>query len=179
MKSPASAISGPIAAAVFMSMPIANHVSSSWSLAPDSSPTERWILHEFVPDRLADLGVAARGVGLELAEQELAVAQQVAIREADGLEHVLGGRVLGASRAAGRLEGDPRPAEPVAHGGDEEVLLRAEQLEEVRLAHAGALGDRVGRGAVVARPRELGHRGGDDLVASLVGGKAGGRCHGA
>ena len=59
--------------------------------------------------------------------------------------------------------------EAVADGGQEQLLLRPEQLEQVGLRHAGAAGDRGRRGARVAALRELDRGCGDDLVAAFVG----------
>ena len=69
----------------------------------------------------------------------------------------------------GSLEGEPRPPEAAADDREEQVLLRAEQLEDVRLGHAGVPGDRIGRRAHEPACRELLRRGRDDHTASLVG----------
>src|SRR5581483_174507 len=49
-----------------------------------------------------------------------------------------------------------------------ELLLRAEEPEDVRLRDAGAAGDVLGRGAAVALLGELGERGVEDLLAPLL-----------
>ncbi|CAA9497762.1 MAG: hypothetical protein AVDCRST_MAG30-1727 [uncultured Solirubrobacteraceae bacterium] len=58
--------------------------------------------------------------------------------------------------------------------GEEELLLRAEQAEEVRLRDPGVAGDRVGRGRGVARAGEVAGRLGDDVLPALGGAAAGG-----
>ncbi len=58
--------------------------------------------------------------------------------------------------------------------GDEEILLGAEQLEEVGLGDARPTGDRVSRGSCVAADGELDGGGRNDFVAAFVGGEAGG-----
>ena len=70
---------------------------------------------------------------------------------------------LGRRRAEhphGALEGAP-------HGRDEELLLGAEQLEEVGLRDADLLGDRLDRRAVEPADRELAHGDLDDLAPAL------------
>jgi hypothetical protein len=52
--------------------------------------------------------------------------------------------------------------------GDVEVLLGAEETEEVRLRDACTTGDGVGRGAVVAGAGELLYGGGEDVLAPLL-----------
>ena len=53
------------------------------------------------------------------------------------------------------------------HGGDEELLLGAEELEEVGLRDADPLGDRLHRRAVQAADGELTSGGLDDLAPPL------------
>ena len=55
-------------------------------------------------------------------------------------------------------------------GREEELLLRVEQAEEVRLRDAGVAGDRVGRGAVQAVLGELAAGGIEHGGAAFVGG---------
>ncbi len=177
---PVSAISGPIAAAVFMSMPLANQCSSVSASAPESSATVAIDAHELLADHGADLGVVAGRVGLELAAQQLAVAEQLAVRLTHLVEDVLGRRVLGRARRPTVSKCEPGPPEAVADRGQEQVLLRAEELEEVRLADAGAAGDGLGRGAVDSRSSANSVMAALTIVvAALVGGHpGGGRCHG-
>ena len=79
----------------------------------------------------ADLGVGARGVGLELELEHLAVGEQVDVRVAHRLEPVA---------LAGRL-GRPReqvgePCVAAFDAREEQLLLRAEQAEQVRVRDA-------------------------------------------
>ena len=61
----------------------------------------------------------------------------------------------------GALEGAP-------HGGDEELLLGAEELEQVGLRHPDLLGDRVDRRAVQPAYGELAHGDLDDLAPPVL-----------
>ena len=75
-----------------------------------------------------------------------------------------------APLALGRpLEHLERLAEAPADGGDEELLLRAEEPEEVGLGDAGAAGDVLRRRALEAALGELDHRGVEDVVLALRG----------
>jgi hypothetical protein len=56
--------------------------------------------------------------------------------------------------------------------GEEQLLLGAEQPEQVRLRDARLARDRVGRGAAVAALGELTGRDDEDLLAALPGGLA-------
>ena len=106
-----------MAAAVFMSMPGPEPVLELVVIRAGELLDQAVEADELLTDRLADLGVAAGRVGLELTEQEFAVTQQVAVGAAHRLEDVLGRRVLGArsptrrsrTRApSGRSRGGPR-----------------------------------------------------------------------
>ena len=70
-------------------------------------------------------------------------------------------------------------AEAAPHGLQEELFLRPEETEDVRLRDAGAAGDVLGRRAVQAADRELRARGLDDLRATDFGAlpRLGLRCH--
>src|SRR5262249_45351052 len=102
-------------------------------------------------------------VALHLHQQLLAVAEQTGIGARDRLERLVA--LLALGRLPERLERDLRAA---VDGRDEQILLRSEQPEEVRLRDAGATGDGVGRRAVEALVRELGERRLDDLLPALL-----------
>ena len=127
---------------------------------------------ELLADDLPDVVVAAGGVGLELDAEEVAVGQQAHVRVAHQVEDraLL---VVGRAAPRGLMEDQPGALEPVPDGGQEQLALGPEQLEQVRLRDADRPGDRLGRGARVAAFRERVERGGDDRVAALVGGLAG------
>ena len=73
-----------------------------------------------------------------------------------------------AALALGRaLEQLERLAEAAADGGDEELLLRAEEAEEVRLRDAGPPGDVLGGRALEAALGELDQGGVEDVVLAL------------
>ena len=114
----------------------------------------------------------ARGVGLELDAEQVAIGEQAAVggphQVEDRAELVVVGTASGCL-----LEDAPRPLEPVADDGQEQLPLRAEQLEHVWLRDADRAGDRLGRGAGVAAFGELVERGDDDRLAAFVGGLAG------
>ena len=59
------------------------------------------------------------------------------------------------------------------HAGEEQLLLGAEEPEQVGLGDAGLARDRLGRGAVQAPDREVADRDLEDLLAALLGGLAG------
>src|SRR5581483_8708904 len=63
------------------------------------------------------------------------------------------------------LEALERLAEAAGDDGGEELLLRAEQAEDVRLRDAGPAGDLVGRGAAEACLRKHRRCGVEDLLA--------------
>src|ERR1019366_3883423 len=68
------------------------------------------------------------------------------------------------------------------HGRDDELALRAEEPEEIRLGDAGHPSDHVGRRSLVPALREHSHRSFENLLAALGGGETfGGRrgAHGA
>ena len=74
----------------------------------------------------------------------------------------------------GIIERQPGSGEALPDHGDEELLLRAEQLEHVWLRDANAFGDGLNGRTVQPVSREFGHRCGDDLLAAFVGSEAGG-----
>src|SRR5205814_969635 len=79
-------------------------------------------------------------------------------------------RLLARDLARGLPEELERIDEAAADRCDEELLLRAEQAEEVGLREPDALGDALGRGAVEAVLAELRDRGFEHLVAALLRG---------
>ena len=94
----------------------------------------------------------ARGIALQLQSENVGVAhQQTDVCVPHRLED--GGRVgrVVPCRLAGLLECELRPAEAVADCRYEELLLRAEELEQVGLRNAGPPRDCVRRSAGVAR----------------------------
>jgi hypothetical protein len=103
------------------------------------------------------------------------IAPHVAVGVAHGEEDV----VLG-SRAAASWKTSSTSRKPRRTGLEEELLLRAEEAEDVRLRDAGAAGDVLGGRAVQAADRELDAGRLDDLLAAarraLSG--LGLRCHG-
>ena len=68
---------------------------------------------------------------------------------------------LGRRRAAS-WKTTAGPLESVADDGEEQLPLRPEELEQVRLGDADGAGDRLGRCAGVAAVGEFVERGGDD-----------------
>ena len=85
------------------------------------------------------------------------------VRVADRLERVRAGRA-----GSGGTERVERPCEAVVDDGDEELLLRPEEAEEVGLRDARAARDRVGGRAVEPAQRELDVRGLEDGDAPFV-----------
>ena len=85
-------------------------------------------------------------VRLQLTLEHRPVAlDQACVGLTDRVERLFAG--LPGRGLAERLE---RAREARVHDRDEELLLRAEEPEEVRLGDTGRAGDRVGRGAVQA-----------------------------
>ena len=66
------------------------------------------------------------------------------------------------------MEDQPRPLEAVADDREEQLPLRPEQLEQVRLRDADGASDRLGRRADVAARGEL-VEGGATTASALVG----------
>ena len=69
------------------------------------------------------------------------------------------------------------PAHAAFNGGDEELLLRAEEPEDVRLGDPDRSRDRIGRAAVEPMCRELDERRFEDLVPPLGRRLAFAHCH--
>ena len=111
----------------------------------------------------ADLGVVGGGVELELQGQLVAVPQERHVRRAHVLETLVRGVTHGgrAERLGDSLEGAVRDRQ-------EERLLGAEQAHDVRLRHACALRDAIGRRSVQTTARELDRGRSRDLGSSLV-----------
>ena len=76
-------------------------------------------------------------------------------------------RLLAAQVAGGVAEELERLLHAALDGRDEELLLRPEEPEEVRLRDAGRRGDVLGRRAVEAAARERGLRRGEHRLAPL------------
>ena len=79
-------------------------------------------------------------------------------------------RSSGPSPTAGCPERLGDALEGAIRDRQEERLLGAEEAHDVRLRHAGALGDAIGRRALEPAARELDRGRRRDLGASLVGG---------
>jgi hypothetical protein len=124
------------------------------------------------PRDRADVGVRARGPDLHLELEQLAILEHPAVGHAHRGEHgrlrMVGVPALG--RPAERLK---RALARALGAGQEEVLLGAEQPEQVRVRDPRRPRDRLGRRAEVPRAGELGHRDLDDLPAPFVGREAG------
>ena len=101
---------------------------------------------------------------MELHLQEVGVLQQFEIGQAHGRH----GRLT--LEPDGR--GDEGLLDPGAHdavGGDEQILLRPEEPEEVGLRNAGPGRDGFGRGSGIAGPGELDDGGGEDGLPADIG----------
>ena len=99
---------------------------------------------------VADLRVRDRDVALHQHEQRVPVGQQLGRRMPRPSRPA--SRPGSASAAARRNDVDDLLAGAVV-AGEEELLLRAEEAEQVGLRDAGVAGDRLGRRAVVAAAR--------------------------
>src|SRR5207342_3050463 len=107
---------------------------------------------------LAHLLVVGVGVGLHLRAQARPVLEQPAVGLADRLQ-----RLLAALAGRGLLEDLERLPQAAAHALEVELLLRAEQAEEIRLGDTGLARDLVGRRAVKPVLAELLHRDNENL----------------
>ena len=144
-----SASSRSIEATTLISIPRAKKAESVSASTPDARSTELDELAEALADDGADVGVVAGRVRLHLAAEPVRVrADQLAVGLAHRAQRLLAGLALGRL-----LEGLARLGEAALDRRDEELLLRAEEAEEVRLRDAGLAGDLVGRGAGEARAR--------------------------
>src|SRR5262249_30684168 len=123
---------------------------------------------ETTPRHRADLWVLAGCVGLHLSAEPVAVgADQLAVRRSHRVQRLL------ARLALGRLlEGLERLREAALDRGDEELLLRAKEPEQVRLRDAGPAGDLVGRAAPQAVLGAHLERGIEHVLPALVCGLA-------
>src|SRR5438067_5458581 len=110
-------------------------------------------------DDRADLRVVAVGVRLHLGAEASAVVEQLDVSLADRVEGF-----LAALAGGGVLEELERLAQAAPDDLDVELLLRAEEAEEVRLRDAGPPRDRVGRRAVEPVLPELLERRSEDLL---------------
>src|SRR4051812_21671958 len=113
-----------------------------------------------LPDDLADFRVVAVGVRLHLGAEAGAVVEQLDVRLADRVESF-----LAALAGRGFLEELERLAQAAPDDLDVELLLRAEEAEEVRLRDAGPPRDRVGRRSMEPVLSELLERPREDLLA--------------
>ncbi|KAJ1682231.1 hypothetical protein LUZ63_022550 [Rhynchospora breviuscula] len=117
-----------------------------------------------------DDGMASEQVAVRERLVKPAHAEEGDVGVADAsLDRLLGGVIgdRGTKRRAELIEG-------VVHRREEEVLLRAEQAHDVRLADPRSLGDLVGRGADVSAGTEHGQARAHDLLSALFGGEAAG-----
>src|SRR5438105_11026998 len=114
-----------------------------------------------VPHDLADLGVVAGGVGLELRLQACPVRDQLLdVDVAHRVERLLAALALGRA-----LESLERLAQTAGDRRLEELLLRPEEPEDVRLRDAGSPGDLLRRGAVQSSRRKFDLRRVEDRLA--------------
>src|SRR6266516_73888 len=118
-----------------------------------------------VPHHVPDLGIVAGRVRLHLPAQPNPVGEELNVRLAHGLE-----RVLPAFPLGGPLEDLERLPEAARDACLEELLLRTEEAEHVRLRDAGLLRDRLRGGTVEAARCELLERRVEHRLASLLGG---------
>ena len=166
-------------AATFMSMPNPSQSLTEFSGAPEADCTKRVMRRNSSRTTSATSAIVARRVRLHLHEQERAIGgDEMMIGAPHGEEDGMGVGVVaglgggGAEDRHGALEGAP-------HGGDEELLLGAEELEQVGLRHPDALSDRRDRRPVQPAYGELTGRRFDDLAAALFFGESGRGSHDA
>jgi hypothetical protein len=158
--------SGPttrIAPRQVSSMPCREEVPRLLEVAPVSS-------HHLVepaeagPHRLADRRIGAGREAVQQQGDQLALGEQVVV----GLAQA--GQVGSLGRLAElRLDA----VAGVADGGEEELLLGAEDADHVRLGDAGQARDLIGGGAGVSAEAERGDGGGHELLVALLGGETG------
>jgi hypothetical protein len=91
-----------------------------------------------------------------------------------GVPHVLE-LVPGLGSLGGAPEGRDHLLARAVGAGQEQLLLGAEEPEQVGLRDAGLAGDDLGRGPVEAALGEVLDRHREDLLTALVGGLAAGR----
>ena len=113
-------------------------------------------------DDRADFGVVAVGVRLHLGAEADAVPEQLDVGLADRVE-----RLLTLLAGGGFLEELQGLAQAAPDDLEVELLLRAEEPEEIRLRDADSAGNRVGRRAVEPVLAELLERRDEDLLAPL------------
>src|SRR2546430_3498861 len=106
---------------------------------------------EPVADDLADLGIVTGRIGLELRLQPRAIGDEIS--HVDATHRVES--VVAALSLGGALERLQRLAHAACDGGLEELLLRPEEPEDVRLRDAGPLCDLLRGRAVQAAGGEL------------------------
>ena len=143
------------AAATLSSIPCAKNACISRGEALESSWTLRWSAENSsrTVSRTRD---RTRGVALELDQEQRAVLEERRVGQGDRSERALALHGLARLVAPDRiLEGEAGAAEAAPHDGAEQLLLGAEQLEDVRLGDAGCPGDRLGRRAHEPASREL------------------------
>ena len=121
-------------------------------------------------DGLADLRVVARRPALQHQHQAVAVGHHRLVGVAHRVQ-----RVHPLLPAGGIGEDLVEMVDRAPRRREVELLLRAEEPEEVRLRDAGRPRDVLGRGAVQALDGELVRGGDQDGLAALVGGLAVGR----
>src|SRR3954471_8519587 len=126
---------------------------------------------EFLPDDAAAVLVAASRVRLELDAEQVAVRQELHVRETHQVEDRA--LLIVVRLSSGSLvEDEAGSLEPVPDHGKEQFPLRTEQLEQVRLRHADGPCDRLRRCPAVPTLRKLAEGSDDDRVAPFVGGLA-------
>ena len=120
---------------------------------------------EALLDHGAHLRVVRRGVGLQLDGQVAPVADELDV----GLAHPPEGVVPVGGTAASLSEALDRLVEGPLDGSHEELLLGAEEAEEVGLRTAHVRGDRLRRGPVQPGRAEAHDSRPQDLLPALLG----------
>ena len=124
-------------------------------------------LGEVALHRGGDLGLAGDDLGLELDHQQIAIAlEELPV----GVSHRLEGRLPFVAVVGGAAEEVDHPPARRLVGRDEQVGLRGEEAEDVRLGDPCGLRDLDGGGGAVALRGEDRERGLDQRLAPLLGG---------
>jgi hypothetical protein len=114
------------------------------------------------PGSSPDLGIVARGVDLQLQQEQRPVIEKARVAVTHRFQRRFARAVAGR-----RDEGVLHSLEAPLDEREEQRLLGREQAEQVRLADPGVPGDILGGGARQAVDGELGDRGVEDQFAAL------------
>ena len=130
---------------IVSSAPFEKNVLTASGDSPEARSARSTRSRQAPRTRLADLGVVARGPALEHQHQAVAVGHHRLVGVAHGVERL-------HPRLAARGVGEDlvEVVDRALRRREVELLLRAEEPEQVRLRDAGRPGDVVGRGAVEA-----------------------------